>query len=221
MRAGSYRTHRQPRWPTAWSAASDRSGLPLFLASYPSPRPSASCTRPGRSTSASATHVPGRGTRSPHRCGSGRGLRRLARRHDPRVGPGVRPQSETIGLAVTLECQRSSSVTSSGPDRPRVCDQGRASRPACWRCSAGTRGSGADHRAAVAVGLLATRPIEAVRIATKYRRRCSSCRPYLRNGSEPWLLPLTSSPAARLSTGGGGWGGFGGGGGVRRREPTH
>ncbi len=169
-------------------AASRRSGLPLFLGSYPITPASdvlhelAKHKRFGVRTFQAEDEIAGVGAALGASFGGGIGVTTTS-------GPGLALKAETIGLAVSLElplvvCDIQRSGPSTGmPTKTEQAD--------LLQAMYGRNGE-------APVPIIAPRSpadcfdsaIEAVRIATKYRTPVLLLSDgYLANGSEPWLIP--------------------------------
>src|SRR6184192_904540 len=173
-------------------AASDKSGLPLFLGAYPiTPASSileelARHKRFGVRTFQAEDEIAAVGAALGAAFGGSLGVSTSS-------GPGVVLKAETIGLAVTLELplvildiQRAGPSTGM-PTKPEQADllmvlYGRNAESPVPVVAASTPGNCFDAA------------IEAARIAVKYRTPvfCLSDA-YLANGSEPWLIPDVAS----------------------------
>ena len=173
-------------------AAAERSGLPLFLGSYP--------ITPASDILHELSALKHFGVRTfqaeDEIAGVGRRARRLLRRqprghHD--LGPGVALKAETIGLAVTLELPLIIvDVQRGGPSTglPTKTEQADL-----LQVMFGRNGEApVPVIAAQSASDCFTMALEAARIATTYRTPVFLLSDgYLANGSEPWLIPSVDS----------------------------
>ena len=166
--------------------------------------------------------VPGRGRDRGHRRGAGRGVRRRAGRHlDVRAGCGAQVRDDRPGGGPRAAAADPRRAARRAVDRSA--DQDRAGRPAAGDVRAQRRGAGADHRAAVARGLLrrrarggadradlphagvpALRRLDRQRLRAveraRRRRRCPTCRSSSPPSPTPPTGPASSGPTCATPT---------------------
>jgi len=146
MRAGLYRkpSPATRRWPTGLVGPSDRSGFAAVLGSYPITPASGHPSRAGehKRFGVRTFHAETRSAASVRRLGAALGGSLGGHDHERPLGvrtqvggPSDLPSRSRCPLII---------VTSSGADRPRVCDQRRAVGPAAGMFG-GRRGRRCDH----------------------------------------------------------------------------
>ena len=175
----------------AWGliAASAKSGLPIFYASYPITPASELLHELSRHknfgvrTLQAEDEIAAAG-------GGPRGVRSAGTSASP--APAVRASTSSRRRSAWPSCSscRWSSSTSSGPARRPGC-RPRPRRPTCSpRCSAGTASPRCRSSPPPPRRTASRRPIEAVRIAVTYRTPVILLSDtFLTNSSEPWRLP--------------------------------
>ena len=154
MAAGTYRNiSGNPALAYGLVAAGELSGMPLFLGSYPITPASDILHGTEQAEEVRRRDLPGGGRDRRHRCGGRRLLRRCARPDDD-IGSRRRPQ---------VRGHRPGGLTGTpAPDRrraarwplDRTADEDRAVGPAAGDVRSQRRVARADHRSAVAFGLL-------------------------------------------------------------------
>ena len=176
-------------------AASQRSGLPLFLGSYPITPGLRRAARAEQAQAFRGAHVPGRGRDRRRRRGTRRGVRRCAGR-DVDLGPGPGAEGGDDRARVSRWSCRCSSSTCSAAG-PSTGMPTKTEQADLLQAMFGRNGE-------APVPIVAPRSpsdcfdtaLEAARIATTYRVPVILLSDgYLANGSEPWRVPERRRPA--------------------------
>ena len=200
QRSGTY-TNISGNTAMAWGliAASQLSGLPLFLGSYPI-TPASDILHElskhknfGVRTLQAEDEIAGIGAALGASFGGHLGVTTTS-------GPGLALKSETLGLAISLELPAAAHRHPARRARPPACRPRPSSPTCCWPCTAATASRRCRSSRPTARPTASTWPSRRPASRSTYRTPVIVLSDgYLANGAEPWRLP-TIDDAARTST---------------------